>query len=454
MTDSGTVNQYFRKAETLITRNRVSDALRVLKDIKNFICLCCELTEFQKQMILADVSEKIVRIFIEFEEQAMKVIKLSRGNFYYEDYFEAADYVLKDKKFSQQDKAEVLVRTMQVHLCYEPLSLDREEEQDRKLMSRIRCGENCLKKAVNIYKALNMTEEIQKAYIKKISGLWENIIRRVPHNIRTARKIACLILNCTEKEMSQDMLTEEIKLILAQCYHLSGKKKNLKSAIKLYEELLSKLKVSNEVLVKRCIEISGGNYRRWAGQETRAVRYFLTARNLADCYLSYSQNKKAEETMEQTVYKLRNYKLCDEARISLAVFYRRIRNYHRALDYISSIKEKRGRFYIEQKLEMARIYLLLGRTEKVENIYNALYRREKDTKYLLYLAEALERKRYFEKALFYYRKGNRATKIRLFDDQGLNPSSTKKKSSRREKIEIVPQPLLLGLLRGKIHCFF
>ena len=36
----------------------------------------------------------------------------------------------------------------------------------------------------------------------------------------------------------------------------------------------------------------------------------------------------------------------------------------------------------------------------------------------------------------------------------INPSSTKKKSSRREKIEIVPQPLLLGLLRGKIHCFF
>jgi len=419
------VQRQFEKVDRFIQQKKCMKALKILSDTKQFITFSRDLTELQKYLILRVIEWKIVKACSGLKKEDWKSFDFEDEFFLCWDYFQAVKYLLgRGSMFvlNEKQKAEIYIKTMEAYLYSPPLLMQVRMSREENLAGAVNCSEECVRKAISIYKTLNMKDKITQAHQKITFALWEQIIRQETNNKEVINKISSLIIEHGLKALNirQESLRKEIELILAQCYQLLGTKKHTELAIKIYEKLINKITPDRRFFPQRCIEILDYDYRVWFCEETGVNRYFLIVRNLAQCYLWFSRDREAIDLMEKMLKTLKDFKLPPEGFLSLACFYRQIGDYSRAFEYILKIKLNCRRFPqlltlgVEKDLELARLYWLCGETEKAEKIYVDFYKFEGNISYLMELAKAFESAGDFNKALFYYQKTEKALKNSRF----------------------------------------
>ena len=419
------VQRQFEKVDRFIQQKKYMKALKILSDTKQFITFTRNLTELQKYLNLRVIEWKIVKACLGLKKEDWKSFDFKDGAFFCWDYFQAVKYVLgRGSMFAltKKQKAEIYVKTMEAYLYSPPLLMQVRMSREENLAGAVNCSEECIRRAISIYKALNMKDKIVEAEQKITFALWEQIIRKETSNRKIIRNIIFLIIEHGTKALNipQESLRKEIELILAQCYQLLGTEKHTELAIKIYEKLINEITPERRVFPQRCIEILDYDYRVWFCEETGVNRYFLIVRNLAQCYLWFSRDREAIDLMERMLKTLKDFKLPPEGFLSLATFYQQTGDYYKAFEYIFKIKLNCRRFPqlltlgAEKDLELARLYWLCGKKEKAEEIYVDFYKFEGNISYLMELAKAFESAGDFNKALFYYQKAEKALKNSRF----------------------------------------
>ena len=399
--------------ESEVSGNSLETLKRVIK-AKDSISLLKDISGIQKATLILFFNKKIAEIISAIDKEEIIHADLNKWNVFCFEFHEVLNYFISgegQRQISSQELANICIRTIEIDL-HHPIHLlyNHIKEYDN-LAANLTESRKLLQKAIQLYKKTNSAEKIPEAYERVIFALWEKLIYfEEPGQSEIREKIVHLIKNYAQKSLSYDRNRNEILLIIAETNHLLNTKQTIKTAIKRYKYLRNS---KSEKLPERCVEISDGYFKFWL-EEDESIKKFLISRNLADCYLKLSDEKRAKEIMKATLKNLEEWMLPPSGHLSVAVFYRQVKEYEKAMKYLNifdDVPDKNTKK--ERDAELARILWFQGERKKSESIYTTLYQSEKNLKYLIELADLFEKSGNFGKALFYTRKIKNITKQKL-----------------------------------------